>query len=212
MRWSRGGSKVSHATAAAAQKLVPATAAAIPAQGESPHDLVSVPWRHRRAGGGIAVKLALCAAMALFTISSAANAAFNPVEFFRGRTHGAGTLKVIFQAPKVIPVESEGRTEKDGSLILRQVIHEPGKPERTRYWHLRQTGPNRFAGTLTDAASPVRVDVAGERVRIRYKGKDHLDFDQWLTPTGPTTVSNKMRVKRFGFTVARFEEEIRKLD
>ena len=158
------------------------------------------------------MKLALCAGLALLIASTAANAAFNPVEFFRGRTHGSGTLKVIFQSAKVIPVESEGTAEKDGSLILKQIIHEPGKPARTRYWHLRQIGPDRFTGTLTDAASPVRVDTINGRLRIRYKGKDHLDFEQWLTPISPTAVSNKMRVKRFGFTVARFEEIIRKLD
>ena len=121
----------------------------------------------------------------LLAAAAPAHAAFNPVEFFRGRTHGDGTLKIIFQASKRINVDSVGRAEKDGSLMLEQVIHEPGKPARTRYWRLRQTAPDRFEGTLTDAAGPVRVDVEGDRVRIRYKGKDHLDFDQWLTPAGP---------------------------
>ena len=150
--------------------------------------------------------------VAALIAAAPAYAAFNPVEFFRGRTHGDGTLKVVFQSPKHISVDSEGRVEKDGSLLLSQIIHEPGKPPRKRYWRLRETGPNRFEGTLTDAASPVRVDVAGDRIRIRYKGKDHLDFDQLLTPAGPKQVSNKMRVKRFGFVVAHFEEVIRKLD
>jgi hypothetical protein len=150
--------------------------------------------------------------IALVAMAAAAQAAFNPVDFFRGRTHGEGTLKIIFQASKHITVDSEGRSEKDGSLLLEQVVHEPGKPPRTRYWRLRQTGPAQFEGTLTDAASPVRVDVDGERVRIRYKGKDHLDFDQWLTPAGPKQVNNAMRVKRFGITVAHYDEVIRKLD
>lgn len=144
--------------------------------------------------------------------AAASQAAFNPVEFFRGRSRGEGTLKVIFQKPKHISVESEGRADKDGSLFLDQTIHEQGKPARSRQWRLRQTGPNRFDGTLTDAAGPVRVDVAGGRIRIRYKGKDHLDFEQWLTPVGPREVSNAMRVKRFGLTVAHFNEIIRKLD
>ena len=96
--------------------------------------------------------------------------------------------------------------------MLEQTIHEPGKPARVRYWRLRQTGPNMFEGTLTDAAGPVRVDVEGERVRIRYRGKDHLDFEQWLTSAGPREVHNAMRVKRFGITVAHFHEVIRKLD
>ena len=43
----------------------------------------------------------------------AATAAFNPVEFFRGRTHGEGALKVIFQSAKQMSVDSVGRTEKE---------------------------------------------------------------------------------------------------
>ena len=150
-------------------------------------------------------------ALALLS-SLPAHAAFNPVDFFRGHTHGTGTLKVIFSAPEVIQVDNEGTAEKDGWLLLKQVIHEPRKPARTRYWRLKQTAPAVFEGTLTDAASPVRVDVAKDGVRIRYTGKDHLNFDQMLTQANPTEVHNKMRVKRFGITVAHFEEVIRKLD
>ena len=151
-------------------------------------------------------------AAALLIAAAPAEAAFNPVDFFHGRTHGDGVLKVIFQSPKKMSVDSEGMSETDGSLLLKQTIHEPEKPPRVRYWRMRQTGPNRFEGTLTDAASPVRVDVHGERIRIRYKGKDHLDFDQMLTPAGAREVRNSMRVRRFGIIVARFEETIRKLD
>ncbi len=96
--------------------------------------------------------------------------------------------------------------------MLEQVINEPGKPPRTRYWRLRETGPGRFAGTLTDAAGPVRIDLLGDRLRIRYKGKNHLNFEQWLTPTGPRTLSNRMKVRRFGIVVAHLDEVIRKLD
>ena len=148
----------------------------------------------------------------LLLVAVPAQAAFNPVEFFRGRTQGEGTLKVVLKPAKTIRVDSVGTTEKDGSLLLTQRIHEPGKALRTRYWRLRETGPNRFEGTLTDATGPVRVEVHGERVRIRYRGKDHLDFEQWLTPAGATRVNNEMRVRRFGIVVARFSEVIRKLD
>ena len=151
-------------------------------------------------------------AASLLVIAAPAQAAFNPVDFFRGKTRGEGTLKIIFQSAKQMKVESFGRAEKDGSLLLEQTIHEPGKPARNRAWRLRQTGPNRFEGTLTDAAGPVRVDVADDYVRIRYKAKNNLDFDQRLTPDGPRQVRNKMRVKRFGLVVAHFNEVIRKLD
>ncbi|MFL6775519.1 MAG: hypothetical protein ACJ8FN_03910, partial [Sphingomicrobium sp.] len=52
----------------------------------------------------------------LMAVAAPAQAEFNPVEFFRGKTHGVGTLKVIFQASKKIEVDSEGRSESDGSL------------------------------------------------------------------------------------------------
>jgi hypothetical protein len=159
------------------------------------------------------VKAAIIAgALLAITGPAPAHPTFNPVEFFRGHSHGDGVLKIIFQSSKTIGVDSEGWTEKDHSLTLKQTIHEPGKPPRVRYWRLRQTGPDRFDGTLTDADSPVRVDVQGEQVRIRYHGKDKLNFDQLLTPAGPREVHNSMRVRRLGFTVARFEETIRKLD
>ena len=156
---------------------------------------------------------AAATAAALLAVAAPTQAApFNPVEFFRGRTHGEGMLKIIFQSPKKMSVDSEGVAEKDGSLVLKQVIHEPGKPPRTRYWRMRQTAPNRFEGTLTDAASPVRVDVSRNTIRIRYTAKDHLNFDQTLTPVSPREVHNQMRVKRFGITVANYDETIRKVD
>lgn len=148
-------------------------------------------------------------AAAIF-LATPAQARFNPVEFFSGRTHGDGILKVIFHASERIAVDSLGTAEKDGSLVLKQVIREPGKDPRTRYWRMRQTGPNQFEGTLTDAAGPVRVEVTGAGVRIRYTGKDHLNFDQLLTEVSPREVHNSMRVRRFGIVVAHFEEVIRK--
>jgi hypothetical protein len=157
------------------------------------------------------VRLAVAAAAAL-VIAAPAQAAFNPVEFFKGRTHGEGMLKIIFQSAKKMSVDSEGFAESDGSLVLKQIIHEPGKPPRTRYWRMRQAGPNRFEGTLTDAASPVRVDVGSNSIRIRYTAKDHLNFDQTLTPVSEKEVHNQMLVRRFGITVANYDETIRKLD
>ena len=141
-----------------------------------------------------------------------AQAAFNPVDFFRGRSHGDGLLKVIFSASERIQTDNVGHAEKDGSLVLQQVIHEPGKPARTRYWRLRETSPGRFDGTLTDAASPVRVDVTKGGIRIRYTAQNHLNFDQLLTPVSATAVRDQIRVKRFGITVAHFDETIHKLD
>lgn len=152
-------------------------------------------------------------AAALVLIAAApAHAAFNPVDFFRGKTHGEGMLKIIFQSPKKMTVDSVGRSDGDGSLVLEQSVHEPGKPPRIRYWRMRQTAPDRFEGTLTDAASAVRVDVTKEGIRIRYTATNHLNFDQLLTPVSATEVHDQIKITRFGITVAHFDETIRKTD
>ncbi|MEO7276873.1 MAG: DUF3833 family protein [Sphingomicrobium sp.] len=151
-------------------------------------------------------------AAALVVAAGPAEAPFDPISFFRGRTHGEGIVKIIFTGTKQVSVDSLGHDEKDGSLLLRQHIHEGTKPVRVRYWRLRQTTPGHFAGTLSDAAGPVEVDLVGNAVHIRYTDKDHLNIDQWLRPSGPTTLRNRMRVKRFGIVVAHVDEVIRKLD
>jgi hypothetical protein len=141
-----------------------------------------------------------------------AAAFLNPVLFFHGRSHGEGTLKIILAKSRRISVDSVGRAGKDGWLALDQTIREPGKPPRRRLWRFRQAGPNSFEGTLTDAKGPVRIDLQGDRLRIRYKDRKQLDFEQWLTPAGPRHVRNAMRVSRFGITLAHFDEVIGKLD
>ena len=143
---------------------------------------------------------------------AAAAAQFDPVEFFRGRTQGIGTLKALLQESKTIRVDSIGAPQKDGTLVLTQTIREPGKAPRVRTWRMRREGPDRYSGTLTDAAGPVRVTTEAGAIRIRYRDKDNLDFDQRLTATSPRELRNRMTVKRVGIRVATFDEVIRKLD
>ena len=154
---------------------------------------------------GVLAALALC-------ITAPAFAAFDPVEFFRGKTEGKGRLKILFESSKRVDVKSEGYVEKDGTLVLSQLVHQEGEKPRQRYWKLRRTSPTRFTGTITDAAGPVTVDVVGDKARIRYTMKNHMTVEQWLTPAGERTVNNRMKVRRFGLVVARFTETIRKLD
>ena len=58
----------------------------------------------------------------------------------------------------------------------------------------------------------MKIVQDGDSIRIHYRGKDHLIFDQLLTPAGPGQVRNRMKVRRFGIIVAHFDETIRKLD
>lgn len=150
--------------------------------------------------------------LAVLCLAAPATAGFDPIAFFKGKSQGEGVLKIIFQAPKTISVDSEGMSEPDGTLVLVQKVQEEGKAPRLRSWRLRRTSPTRFEGTLTDAAGPVVVDLIGGKARIRYTMKNRMSVEQWLTETSPRTVANQMKVRRFGVIVARFDETIRKLD
>ena len=79
---------------------------------------------------------------------------FSAADTPRGRT-----LKVIFQSAKRISVDSDGSVEKDGTAVLKQVDPRARQAGADPLLADAADGPNRYAGTLTDAAGPVRVDV-----------------------------------------------------
>lgn len=138
---------------------------------------------------------------------------FDPLIFFEGRLRGAGELRVLLSRPRVVAVESRGRVGRDGALILDQRVEEQGRPARTRRWVIRRTGPGTYAGALSDAAGPVRGEVEGNRLRLRFPMDGGLAAEQWLTLSPDGRVArNRMTVSKLGVTVARLDETIRKLD
>lgn len=138
---------------------------------------------------------------------------FPVLRFFEGRTEGQGTLKIALSAPKSIRVQSRGRTEPDGTLVLVQNVEEAGKPSRTRTWRIREQSPGRFSGTLSDASGPVTARANGNRLQISYRMKGGFDVSQTLTlQPGGRSARNLMTVRKFGLPVGKLEETIRKLD
>ncbi len=160
---------------------------------------------------------AILSLSALSTPSSAqapgAGRSFDVIRFFEGRTEGQARLKVIFRSPKTVRVQSRGRVEPGGQLVLVQDIAEEGKPRRTREWRMREVSPGRFTGTLTDAGGAVAGEVRGNLFHVRYPMQNGLHAEQWLTlqPDGKT-VLNRMHVTKLKLRVATLEETIRKLD
>lgn len=155
----------------------------------------------------------LAAGAAAVEPARSASPGFDVVRYFEGRTEGQGRLKVIFRSPKTVRVQSRGRVEPGGGLVLVQDIAEEGKPRRTREWRMREVSPGRFRGALSDAGGPVIGEVQGNRFHVRYAMKNGLNAEQWLTlqPDG-RTVRNVMHVTKLKVRVATLEETIRKLD
>ena len=129
-----------------------------------------------------------------------------------GARKAKGEVKVVFKSPYGVRVHGRGRIDPNGALVLVQDVLEEGKPPRRRSWYIRETAPGRYAGTLSDATGPVKLEVVGGRFHIKFRMKGGLGVEQWLTaaPDG-ASVHNSMVIRKFGLKVATLEERIRKL-
>lgn len=139
---------------------------------------------------------------------------FRPDLFFAGRTQGAGVVRVATSArPRVLSVRGTGRIQPDGGLVLDQEITLDGKTTSRRFT-LRRVSDAVWAGTLTDAAGPVRATVTADRLSLSYPMKRAgMRMSQTLTlQPGGRSVLNRARVTLLGMSVAGIEETITKLD
>lgn len=136
-----------------------------------------------------------------------------PERFFVGRTEGVGTVQMILSSRHGVRVHTRGRMERDGALVLDQVVEEEGKPVRRRTWRLVRAGANRFTGTISDARGPVTGQVAGNVLRLSYRSAEGPSVEHVITvrPDG-RSAHNLTRFRRFGLNVATVEEIIRKID
>ena len=135
---------------------------------------------------------------------------FHPDIFFAGRTEGHARLKELFHSTKPVHVVGNGRVEH-GTLILDQIVTQQGKKPQRREWRIRETAPSHYAGTLSDATGPVAGDVTGNCLHLAYPMKDGLKVEQriYLQP-GRRTALNRMKITKFGITVASLDETITK--
>jgi hypothetical protein len=138
---------------------------------------------------------------------------FDPLAFFTGPSRGEGHLKIIARPNVPIRVESHGRPDGKGGIVLDQVIHEGDKPARQRRWVLRQTSPTTMAGTITDNPGPVRGRLDGDRLVLNYTMNGGLKAEQVLTiQPGGRILVNRMTVRKFGMPVAHVNEVITKVE
>ena len=136
----------------------------------------------------------------------------DPMRFFEGRTESLSTIKVMMRKPFRSRTLGRGEIGPDGVLSLIQRVHEDGKTPYDRRWRMRQVGPDRYAGSMSEAVGPVMAEEVGGRYRFRFKMKGNLSIEQWLTPLpGGKVARSKVSIRKLGMTVGRSEGTIRKL-
>ncbi len=145
-------------------------------------------------------------------LRAAGPAAFDPVAFFTGRTEGSGTLDEVMASPRAVRVSSIGTLRAGGLFVMDQTVDIAGDPTKRRQWQLRQAVPGRFTGTISDARGAVTALVAGNTMRIDYTMTNGMKVQQVLTCSADgRTVSNAMKIRKFGIRVATLAETIRKV-
>jgi len=117
------------------------------------------------------------------------------------------------KASVTIRVESQGRPDGKGGIILDQTIREGSKPMRQRRWVLRPTSPTTMTGTITDNPGPVSGRLDGNRLLLNYTMKGGLKAEQVMTILpGGRSLTNRMTIRKFGLAVAHVDEVITKVD
>jgi hypothetical protein len=121
-------------------------------------------------------------------------------------------MKAMMQKAYRVHSIGRGTIEPDGSLTLIQQVEDEGQTPHTRIWHIRQVGPGRYTGSMSDASGPVTIDQSGAGYRFRFSMPGGLSVEQWLFPAADGKYgSGTLTVRKFGMTVARSQTMIRRL-
>lgn len=156
---------------------------------------------------------AFVASICAYGPAAAATAAesTDPLRFFVGMTETLGTTKVLMHRPVRTSSIGRGQIRPDGSLILVQRVQDEGRAPYLRRWEIRQIGPGRFEGTMSQAAGPVAIVQVGDRYRFTFTMKGHMSVEQWLTPLpGGLSATSNMTVRKFGIAVASSTAVVKK--
>jgi hypothetical protein len=159
------------------------------------------------------VRLAVAALLLFATAASAEKPKLDMLAFFTGKTRADNVLKVVLKRPVPLVVDSIGGKGDRGDFVLIETVREGDKPARQRKWIVRPAGPNRYTGSLSDAVSPLDIQIDGDAAKIRYVMKGGLKVEQELQlQADGKSLSNRVAVKKLGMKFARVEGTVRKLD
>ena len=165
-----------------------------------------------QALGNVALPALLAIALSVPATAANDQKSHDPLRFFEGRTESISIVKVVMHKPYRTVAMGVGHIRPDGTLDLVQRLERDGEEPRTRRWLIKEVGKGRYAGSMSEATSPVNIDEVDGRFRFRFKMKGNLSVEQWLTPQADwRAATNRLTVRKFGIKVGSSDGIIRKL-
>src|SRR4051812_38902190 len=123
----------------------------------------------------------------------------HPLRFFEGHTESVGTMRVVMSKSRQVRSSGDGTIGQDGSLTLVQQVRDEGQRPHKRIWRIRQVGPTKFSGTMTEATGPVTIEQVGGAYRFRFAMRGGLSVEEWLIPNADgNSGSSSLTVRKFG--------------
>lgn len=143
----------------------------------------------------------------------AADISENPLTFFEGRTESVSNVRIVTKKPFRSRAIGRGVIRADGSLDLIQRVEDEGQLAHERRWRMRQVGPGRYAGTMSEAKGPVTAEEVDGRYRFRFRMDGSVLVEQWLTPMPDgRSARSTVSIRKYGIRVGASDGMIRKLD
>jgi hypothetical protein len=130
-------------------------------------------------------------------------------QYFLGKIAAYGILQDWRgKVTKRFHVAMEGTWQGDKGILKEHFYYDDGK-EQTREWHWEKTDEHHFIGTADDVVGVAKGTQYGNAIYLRYTLKVPVDgkiielnFDDRMYLVDGNVVLNKVKMKKFGFTVA----------
>lgn len=140
--------------------------------------------------------------------------AFDPVEFWTGRTNSWGVIENLSGAPtEIIMTHTEGTLECIAGLHMIQHVVTGGK-DSVRDWHIRRVGGGWFEATANDMVGPAHGRPSGRTLHWIWtlaakpgNGLFNVTLEQWMYLADDGTLLVRTIITKLGLRLAEISEQ-----
>jgi hypothetical protein len=165
----------------------------------------------------VAMTLALvngCASALPPSAFAATTPAFDPVNFWTGRTSSWGVIENLDGAPtSIITTTTDGTPEGKGGLHMIQRVSHNGE-NSVRDWHIRRLEHGQFDATANDVIGTAHGSPSGRTLHWTWilaakPGNPlfELTMNQWMYLADNGTLMNRTVITKFGIRLAEISEQ-----